>query len=68
MVGIILHCMHGFVISVLKGRELGYVVGSFDGTVYYVGGLCEGLGLGGIMNVSEIHAIQLDESSPISCK
>ena len=68
MVGIMLRCMDGFVLSVLEGRELGSFVGSFDGTGDDVGGPCVGLGVGGIMTASEIDAMQSNESSPVSCK
>ena len=68
MVGIMLRCMDGFVLSVLEGRELGSFVGSFDGTGDDVGGPCVGLGVGGIMTASEIDAMQQNDSSPVSCK
>ena len=68
MVGIMLRCMDGFLLSVLEGRELGSFVGSFDGTGDDVGGPCVGLGVGGIMTASDIDAMQQNDSSPVSCK
>ena len=38
------------------------------GTGDDVGGPCVGIGLGGIITASEIDAMQLNESSPVSCK
>ena len=58
--------MYVFVIGVLEGRELGYFVGSFDGTGYGVDVPCVGLGLVGIVTASEIYAMQLNDSSPVS--
>ena len=52
----------------LEGRELGYFVGSFYGTRYYVGGPCVGLLVVGIMTASDIYAMQLNDSSTVSCK
>ena len=46
----------------LKVIELGYFVGSFDGTGYDVGGPCVCLGVGGIINASEIDAMQSNDS------
>ena len=68
MVGIMLRCMDGFLLSVLEGRELGYFFGYFDGTEDVVGGPCEGLRVGGIMTDSEIDAMQLNGYSPVSCR
>ena len=53
--------LHGwFVLIVLEGRELGYFVGSFGGTGDDMGGTCVGLGVGGIMNASDIDDMQLN--------
>ena len=60
--------MDGFVLSGLEGRELGYFVGSSYGTGDEVGGPCVGLGVGGIINTSDIYDMHLNESSPISCR
>ena len=68
MVGIMLRYMDGFVLSVLEVRELEYFVGYFDGAGDEVGGPCVGLGVGGIMNYSEIDAMKLDDSSSVYCK
>ena len=62
MVGIIICCMDGFLLSVLGGKYLGSFVGYFDGTGDDVGGSCVGLLVGGIMNASDIYAMQLNES------
>ena len=45
----------------LEGRELGYFVGSFDGTGDDVDGLCVGLGVGGIITASRIYYMKLDD-------
>ena len=58
-------------LSVLEGRDIGSFVGSFGGAYgdgYVVGGTCVGLGVGGITTSSEVDAIQLNDSSPFSCK
>ena len=62
MVGIMLLCMGGFVLSVLEGIDMESCVGSFDGNVDDVGNHCVGLGVGGIMSASEIDDIQLNYS------
>ena len=54
--------MYGFVLSVLEGIDQGYFFGSFDGTGYYVGGPCVGLGVGGIITDSDIDNMQLNDS------
>ena len=43
MVGVMLCCMDGFLLSVLEGRDLVYFVGSFDRTVDDVVGPCVGI-------------------------
>ena len=68
MVGIMLLCMGGFVLSVLEGRELGSFVGSFYGTGDDMGGHFIGLGVGGIVTALEIDAMQFKYSSPVYCK
>ena len=45
MVGIIISCVDGFVLSALERRNLEYFVRYFDGTEDYMGGPCVGLGL-----------------------
>ena len=60
--------MDGFVLSVLEGRELGYVFGCFDETVDDVGGPFIGIGVVGIMTDFDIYDMQLNETSPVSCK
>ena len=55
-------------VSLLEGRDLGSIAGYFDGTRDEVCGPCVGLGVGGIMTDFEIYAIQLNDSSPVSCK
>ena len=52
--------MDDFVISVLEGREMGSFVGSFDGTGDDMGGPCVGIGVGGIINASDIDDMKLN--------
>ena len=66
MVGMMLRCMDGFVLSGLEGRDLGSFVGSFDGTGDEVGGPCVGLVLGGIINDSDISYMHSNDSSHVS--
>ena len=54
--------MVGFLLILLKRRDMGSCVGSFDGNVDDVGNHCVGLGVGGIMSASEIDDIQLNYS------
>ena len=61
-------CMYGFVLSVLEGIDQGYFFGSFDITADEVSGPCVGLGVGGIMNASDIYDMQLNDSSTFPCK
>ena len=68
MVGIMFRCVDGFLLNVLERRELGYFVGCFYGAGDDVGGPCVGLGVSVIMTDSEIYSMQLNESSPVSCK
>ena len=64
--------MHGcFLLSVLEGIDIGSFVGSFygtDGTGDDVDGPCVGLVVGGVLNSSEIYAIQFNDSSHFPCK
>ena len=60
--------MDSFVLSVLEGRYLVSFVGYFDGTVYYIGGPCVCIVVGGVVTASEIDAMKLNDSSPVSCK
>ena len=62
MVGIIFHCMDGFVLSVFEGRYLG----SFDRTGDDVSGPYGGLGVKGNMTAYEIYAMKLNDSSHVS--
>ena len=48
--------------------DLGYFPGSFGGTEDYVGGICVGLGVRGIMTASDIYAMQMNDSSPVYCR
>ena len=57
MVGIMICCMDDFLIVMLEGRELGFFVGSFDGTGDDVGGPFVGLVVGGGMASSEIDSM-----------
>ena len=68
MVGMMLRCMDGFVLSGLEGRELRSLVGSFDGTGDEVGGPCVGIGVGGIITASDIYDMHLNNPSPVSCR
>ena len=47
---------------------MGYFVGSFDGTGYDVGSTCVGILVGVIMNDPYLDYMQLNDSSPVSCK
>ena len=64
----IIFCIGGFLLGTLERRDLGYFVGSFEGTVNVVVSTCVGLLVGRIMNSSEIDAIKLNDSSSVSCK
>ena len=68
MVGIMIFCIGGFLLSVLAGRDLGYFVGSFEGTVNDVGVTCVGLLVGRIMTDSEIDSMKFNHSLSVSCK
>ena len=57
MVGIMLQCMDSFVLGLLEGIYLGSFVGYFDGNVDGMGGPFVDIGVGVIMNASEIDAI-----------
>ena len=52
-----LFCMDGSVLSVLEGRYMVSLVGYFDGNIDDVGVPCVGIGVGGIMNASDIDAM-----------
>ena len=60
--------MDGFILNVLEGRYLESFIGFFDGTGGDVGGPCVSILLGGIMTDYEIDAMQLNDSSHVSCK
>ena len=64
--------MHGcFLLSVLEGIYIGSLVGSFygtDGTRDDVDGPFVGLVVGGVLNSSEIYAMQFNDSSNVPYK
>ena len=53
--------MVGFLLILLKRRDMGSCVGSFDGNVDDVGGPCVGLGVGWIINYYNIDAMQIND-------
>ena len=64
----IIFCIGGFLLGTLERRDLGYFVGSFEGTVDDVGVTCVGLLVVRIMTDSEIDSMKFNHSLSVSCK